>query len=74
MLTFGKPVVIKAPYTSFIRYVEKAACETSFREVAKRFFKKSDVLAIQRFTPTSFDWRVGVLGNEVLYVCKYMIP
>jgi glutathione synthase/RimK-type ligase-like ATP-grasp enzyme len=72
--TLGKPVVIKAPYTSFSRYVEKAACETSFREVSKRFFKKSDVLAIQKFTPTSFDWRVGVLGNEVLYVCKYMIP
>jgi glutathione synthase/RimK-type ligase-like ATP-grasp enzyme len=70
----GKPVVIKAPYTSFSRYVEKAACETSFREVAKRFFKKSDVLAVQKFVPTEFDWRVGVLGNEVLYVCKYMIP
>ncbi|MGD6934760.1 MAG: ATP-grasp domain-containing protein [Candidatus Bathyarchaeia archaeon] len=70
----GKPVVIKAPYTSFSRYVEKVACETSFRDVAKRFFKKSDVLAIQKFTPTAFDWRVGVLGNEVLYVCKYMIP
>jgi glutathione synthase/RimK-type ligase-like ATP-grasp enzyme len=72
--TLGKPVVIKAPYTSFSRYVEKAACETSFREVSKRFFKKSDVLAIQKFTPTAFDWRVGVLGNDVLYVCKYMIP
>ncbi|MDD3792362.1 MAG: RimK family alpha-L-glutamate ligase [Candidatus Bathyarchaeota archaeon] len=72
--TLGKPVVIKAPYTSFSRYVEKAACETSFREVAKRFFKKSDVLAIQKFTPTTFDWRVGVLGGEILYVCKYMIP
>lgn len=72
--TLGKPVVIKAPYTSFSRYVEKAACETSFREVAKRFFKKSDVLAIQKFTPTAFDWRVGVLGNDVLYVCKYLIP
>ncbi len=70
----GKPVVIKAPYTSFSRYVEKAACETSFREVAKRFFKKSDCLAIQKFTPTAFDWRVGVLGNDLLYVCKYMIP
>jgi glutathione synthase/RimK-type ligase-like ATP-grasp enzyme len=70
----GKPVVIKAPYTSFSRYVEKAACESSFREVTKRFFKKSDVIAIQKFTPTSFDWRVGVLNNEVLYVCKYMIP
>jgi len=72
--TLGKPVVIKAPYTSFSRYVEKAACETSFREVAKRFFRKSDVLAIQKFTPTTFDWRVGVLGDEILYVCKYMIP
>jgi len=70
----GKPVVIKAPYTSFSKYVEKAACETSFRDVAKRFFKKSDVLAVQKFTPTAFDWRVGVLNNDVLYVCKYMIP
>jgi glutathione synthase/RimK-type ligase-like ATP-grasp enzyme len=70
----GKPAVIKAPYTSFSRFVEKAACETSFREVAKRFFKRSDVLAVQKFTPTAFDWRVGVLNDEVLYVCKYMIP
>jgi len=73
-MELGKPVVVKAPYTSFSKYVEKAACETSFREVAKRFFKKSDVLAVQKFTPTEFDWRVGVLNNEVLYVCKYMIP
>ncbi len=72
--TLGKPVVIKAPYTSFSRYVEKAACETSFREVAKRFFRKSDVLAVQEFMPTAFDWRVGVLDDKVLYVCKYMIP
>jgi len=71
---FGKPVVVKAPYTSFSRYVEKVACETSFREVAKRFFRKSDVLAVQKFMPTAFDWRVGVLNGEVLYVCKYMIP
>ncbi len=71
---FGKPVVIKAPYTSFSRYVEKAACETSFREVAARFFRKSDVLAVQKFMPTAFDWRVGVLNNEIIYVCKYMIP
>jgi glutathione synthase/RimK-type ligase-like ATP-grasp enzyme len=71
---FGKPVVIKAPYTSFSRYVEKVACETSFREVAMRFFRKSDVLTVQKFMPTAFDWRVGVLNDEVLYVCKYMIP
>jgi glutathione synthase/RimK-type ligase-like ATP-grasp enzyme len=72
--TYGKPVVVKAPYTSFSKYVEKVACETSFRDVAKRFFRKSDVLAVQTFMPTAYDWRVGVLNNQVLYVCKYMIP
>jgi len=72
--TLGKPVVIKAPYTSFSRYVEKAACETSFRDVAKRYFKKSDTIAIQKFVPTAFDWRIGVLNDQVLYACKYMIP
>jgi len=72
--TLGKPVVVKAPYTSFSRYVEKVACETSFRDVAKRYFRRSDVLAVQSFMPTSFDWRVGVLNREVLYVCKYMMP
>ncbi|MGB9675879.1 MAG: ATP-grasp domain-containing protein [Candidatus Bathyarchaeales archaeon] len=71
---FGRPVVLKAPYTSFSRYVEKVACETSFREIAKRFFRRSDILVVQKFMPTAFDWRVGVLNNEVLYVCKYMVP
>lgn len=70
----GKPVVLKAPYTSFSRYVEKVACETSFKEVSRRFFRKSDVLTVQKFMPTAFDWRVGVLNGKVLYVCKYMIP
>jgi glutathione synthase/RimK-type ligase-like ATP-grasp enzyme len=72
--TLGKPVVVKAPYTSFSRYVEKVACETSFRDVAKRFLRKSDMLAVQAFMPTAFDWRVGVLNSQVLYVCKYMMP
>jgi glutathione synthase/RimK-type ligase-like ATP-grasp enzyme len=72
--TLGKPIVVKAPYTSFSKYVEKVACETSFRDVARRYFRKSDVLAIQSFMPTAFDWRVGILNRQVLYVCKYMIP
>lgn len=71
---FGKPVVVKAPYTSFSKYVEKVSCETSFRDVAKRFFRKSDFLVVQKFMPSRFDWRVGVLNNQVLYVCKYMMP
>jgi glutathione synthase/RimK-type ligase-like ATP-grasp enzyme len=70
----GKPVVLKAPYTSFSKYVEKTESERGFRRICKRFFRRSDVIVVQKFMPTGFDWRVGVLGNEVIYVCKYSIP
>jgi glutathione synthase/RimK-type ligase-like ATP-grasp enzyme len=68
---FGSPLVLKAPYTSFSKYVEKVASQTGFRMVAKRFFRRSDAIVVQKFLPTTFDWRVGVLDNQVLYVCKY---
>jgi glutathione synthase/RimK-type ligase-like ATP-grasp enzyme len=71
---FGRPIVLKAPYTSFSKYVEKVSCETSFRHFARRFFRRSDMLVVQKFMPTRFDWRVGVLNDEILYVCKYMMP
>lgn len=70
----GRPVVLKAPYTSFSKYVEKTGSEYGFKRICKRFFRRSDVVVVQKFMPTKFDWRVGVLGSEVLYVCKYTIP
>ncbi len=70
----GRPIVLKAPYTSFSKYVEKTESESGFKRICKRFFRRSDVIVVQKFMPTTFDWRVGVLGNESLYVCKYAIP
>jgi len=70
----GRPLVLKAPYTSFSKYVEKTGSEYGFKRICKRFFRRSDVVVVQKFLPTKFDWRVGVLGSEVLYVCKYTIP
>ncbi len=70
----GKPVILKAPYTSFSKYVEKTESEMGFRRICKRFLRRSDVIVVQKFMPTAFDWRVGVLGSEVIYVCKYSIP
>lgn len=37
----------------------------------KEMVKVSDLIIAQEFLPTSYDWRVGVLNNEVLFVCKY---
>jgi glutathione synthase/RimK-type ligase-like ATP-grasp enzyme len=34
-------------------------------------FQKSELLIAQEFLPTSFDWRVGIIDGQILYVCKY---
>jgi glutathione synthase/RimK-type ligase-like ATP-grasp enzyme len=34
-------------------------------------FEDTDLLLAQRFMPTDFDWRVGVLDGEPLFVCQY---
>jgi glutathione synthase/RimK-type ligase-like ATP-grasp enzyme len=31
-------------------------------------------VVVQQFVRSDFDWRVGVLAGEVLYVCQYSIP
>ena len=37
------------------------------------FFEDTDLLLAQHFMPTQFDWRVGVLGGQPLFVCQYMM-
>ena len=42
-----------------------------FRRVADELFEETDLLLAQKFLPTEFDWRVGVLAGEPLFVCQY---
>ncbi len=70
----GSPVVLKAPNSSFSLYVEKASNPEEFLTVSKRFFRRADRIVAQQFIQSAFDWRVGVMGGEPLYVCQYVIP
>jgi glutathione synthase/RimK-type ligase-like ATP-grasp enzyme len=72
--TLGTPVIIKSPYTRFSSHVEKAHNREEFIEISKRFLRKSKVVIVQEYIRSDFDWRVGVLQNKVLYLCKYFIP
>jgi len=67
----GAPVVLKAPDGSFSRSVHKVSNAAEFRERAKTLFKDTALILAQEYMPTEFDWRVGVLGGEPLYACKY---
>jgi glutathione synthase/RimK-type ligase-like ATP-grasp enzyme len=70
----GSPLVLKAPNSSFSMYVERVSGPQEFVKVGKRFLRRSDRVVAQRFVTSTFDWRVGVLAGEVLYVCQYPIP
>ena len=70
----GRPVVLKAPNSSFSMYVECARSPEEYVKVGKRFFRRADRIVAQKFVQSEFDWRVGVAGGQVLYVCQYLIP
>ena len=72
--TLGRPVIIKTPYTRFSSHVEKAENEEEFLKITKQFLRKSKILVLQEYIRSDFDWRVGILRNEILYLCKYCIP
>src|SRR5690606_30243866 len=69
--TIGFPAILKLPDGSFSRAVVRADDEASFRQHAATFLQSSDLAIAQEFLPTEFDWRIGVLDRQVLFVCRY---
>lgn len=67
----GFPVVLKQPDSSFSQGVAKAADEKELSELLKKLLARSELVVAQQYAPSAFDWRVGVLDGEPLYVCKY---
>lgn len=70
-LAIGYPCIVKQPDSSFSQGVVKAENDAELAEAVERLFRISELLIVQEFVPTPFDWRVGVLDREPLYVCKY---
>jgi glutathione synthase/RimK-type ligase-like ATP-grasp enzyme len=73
LLSLGFPYVLKQPDGAFSIGVKKIASEEEQEKWLKEFFQETDLLIAQEFMPSDFDWRVGVLGGKVLYVCKYFM-
>ncbi|MEZ5895041.1 MAG: RimK family protein [Parvularculaceae bacterium] len=71
MQRLGAPVVLKAPDGSFSRSVHKVATLEEFQARARDLFKDTALILAQEYMPTRFDWRVGVLGGEPLFACRY---
>ncbi len=69
--TMTFPKILKLPDSSFSQGVKKVSDANEFLETTGNMLKESDLVIMQEFLPTDFDWRIGVLNREVIFVCRY---
>lgn len=65
------PCVIKRPDSGYSKDVLKAENEKELKKILNQFFKFSDLVIIQSFLPTEFDWRISILDRKPLYALRY---
>jgi glutathione synthase/RimK-type ligase-like ATP-grasp enzyme len=53
--------------------VKKASDFNELKQLATKWLEDSDLLIAQKFMPTEFDWRIGVLGGEPLFSVQYLM-
>ena len=71
--TLGFPLVLKIPDSSFSRGVKKASNFEELKTLATLWLEDSDLLIAQKFIPTDYDWRIGVLGGQPLFAVHYLM-
>jgi glutathione synthase/RimK-type ligase-like ATP-grasp enzyme len=65
------PAVLKQPDSAFSRGVVKVTTRAELVKELDALLEDSDLVVVQEFTATDFDWRVVVLDGKPLYACKY---
>jgi glutathione synthase/RimK-type ligase-like ATP-grasp enzyme len=67
----GFPCVLKLPDSAFSKGVVKCSNAEELAREAEIILDESDLLLVQEFTPSEFDWRIGVFEGEPLWACRY---
>jgi glutathione synthase/RimK-type ligase-like ATP-grasp enzyme len=65
------PMVLKIPDGSFSRGVSRVGSRPELERSIRGMLEDSDLILAQEFMPTDYDWRVGVLDGEPLFVTQY---
>jgi glutathione synthase/RimK-type ligase-like ATP-grasp enzyme len=67
----GLPCILKQPDGAFSLGVAKIESEQQLQEKVGEWLKESELILAQEYLPTEFDWRIGVLDQRPLFICKY---
>lgn len=65
------PCVLKDPTGAFSSGVVKARTEEELGRSLERLLDESELVIAQEWTPTAFDWRIGVLDRAALFAARY---
>jgi glutathione synthase/RimK-type ligase-like ATP-grasp enzyme len=71
--SLGATMVVKIPDGSFSVGIAKVSSHQEYEQAITELFQRSSVLLVQEYVPTEFDWRIGVIGGELIYGCKYFM-
>jgi len=67
------PSVLKVPDSCYSLGVFRVDSPEELITRAKPLFDASDLLLLQAWTPTRYDWRIGLLDGKPLYACRYFM-
>jgi glutathione synthase/RimK-type ligase-like ATP-grasp enzyme len=65
------PCVLKIPDGSFSRGVRKSSTPEETLVLLLEMLKTSELILVQEYMPSDYDWRIGVLDRKPLFACKY---
>ena len=69
----GLPCVLKSPDSSFSQGVVKCNDREELEVQGARLLAGSDLVIVQEYLPTDFDWRIGTFDGEPLFACRYLM-
>lgn len=67
----GLPCVLKLPEAAFSQGVVKVNSSAALQKALDDYLAHSDLIIAQQYTPTDFDWRIGIMDKKPLFACKY---
>ena len=67
----GLPCVIKYPDSAFSQGVLRCDTEEDLRKNAAAILEESELYIAQKYVPSQFDWRIGVLDRKPIFAARY---
>ncbi len=69
--SLGLPCILKKPDSSFSQGVSKVETLEELQRELQKLLDRSDLVIAQEFLATDYDWRIGIIDRQPLFVCRY---